>query len=98
MVAPSEIGGSSMSDLASRKAKLFGNHVLLVTPLTPDGAIDEASTRRLVDYTIKEGVHGVLALGSTGEVFALTEAERMQFTEIVCDQVKGRVPVGVGVI
>ena len=88
-----------MSDsLAARKAKLFGNHVLLVTPLTDKGDIDEASTRKLVDYVLKEGVHGVLALGSTGEVFALTDAERMRFVEIVCDQVKGRVPVGVGVI
>ena len=84
--------------LAQKKAKLFGNHVLLVTPLTPKGEIDEASTQSLVDYVIAHGVHGILALGSTGEVFALTEAERKRFMEIVCRQTKGRVPVGVGVI
>jgi len=38
-----------------------------------------------------------LALGSTGEVFSLTEAERKKFIEIVVDQTKGRDPVGIGV-
>lgn len=86
-----------MSDLAERKARLFGNHVLIVTPLLPNGDIDERSMRNLVDYVIGRGVHGVLALGSSGEVFCLTEAERRQVVEIVVDQAAGRVPVGVGV-
>lgn len=86
-----------MSDLAERKARLFGNHVLIVTPLLPNGDIDERSMRNLVDYVIDRGVHGVLALGSSGEVFCLTEAERRQVVEIVVDQAAGRVPVGVGV-
>jgi 4-hydroxy-tetrahydrodipicolinate synthase len=83
--------------LEEKKARLFGNHVLTVTPLNEKGEIDEASTRSLVDFVIKKGVNGILALGSTGEVFALTEAERKKFVEIVVDQAKGRVPVGVGV-
>lgn len=87
-----------MTGLAERKAKLFGNHVLLVTPLTPDGGIDVESTRSLVDYVIANGVHGILALGSTGEVFCLPDAERKQFAEVVCAHAKGRVPVGIGVI
>lgn len=76
---------------------LFGNHVLLVTPMLPGGEIDETSTRRLVDHVIDHGVHGILALGSSGEVFCLTEAERKHFVEIVVDHAAGRVPVGVGV-
>jgi len=83
--------------LEEKKAKLYGNHVLTVTPLNEKGEIDEASTRRLVDFVIEKGVHGILVLGSTGEVFALTEAERKKHVEIVVDQTKGRVPVGVGV-
>lgn len=83
--------------LEERKASLYGNHVLSVTPLNEKGEIDEASTRSLVDFVINKGVHGILTLGSTGEVFALTEAERKKFVEIVVDQTKGRVPVGVGV-
>jgi 4-hydroxy-tetrahydrodipicolinate synthase len=87
-----------MTTLAERKAKLWGNHALLVTPLTPDGGIDAESTKSLVDYVIAKGVHGILALGSTGEVFCLTDDERRQFAEIVCRHANGRVPVGVGVI
>ncbi len=87
-----------MEQLAEKKAKLFGNHVLLVTPLTPAGDIDVESTRSLVDYVIDKGVHGILALGSTGEVFCLTDDERKQFAEVAITHANGRVPVGVGVI
>ena len=55
--------------LEEKKAKLFGNHVLTVTPMNEKGEIDEASTRSLVDFVIEKGVHGILTLGSTGEVF-----------------------------
>ncbi len=99
-----EHGGSTAKEgikvddtLSERKEKLYGNHVLTVTPLTSDRDIDEDSTRNLVDFVIDRDVHGILALGSTGEVFALTEAERKEYVEIVVDQTQGRVPVGVGV-
>jgi len=52
--------------LEERKKKLFGNHVLTITPLTETGEIDEESTRNLVDYRIEKGVHDILALGGTG--------------------------------
>lgn len=86
-----------LETLQEKKDKLYGNHVLTITPMKPDGTIDEDSTRSLVDFVIKKGVHGILTLGSTGEVFCLTESERKQFVEIVVDQTAGRVPVGVGV-
>ena len=65
---------------------------ILVTPFNEDWTIDEESLRRLIDFDIEAGVHGLgIALGS--EVFKLTEAERGQLTRIVVDQVAGRVPV-----
>ncbi|MDE0994372.1 MAG: dihydrodipicolinate synthase family protein [Rhodospirillales bacterium] len=86
-----------MNDLEAKKEKLFGNHVLLVTPMLPSGEIDEKSTRNLVDFVIDKGVHEILVLCSTGECFCLTESERKQFIEIVIYQTGSRVPVGVGV-
>lgn len=69
-----------------------GVYPILVTPFDDDGQIDEESLRRLVDFNLDAGVHGLgVALGS--EVFKLTEAERDQVTRIVVDQVNGRVPV-----
>ncbi|MFF7456338.1 dihydrodipicolinate synthase family protein [Kitasatospora sp. NPDC008115] len=80
-----------------KKDRLFGNHVLLVTPMRPDGSLDEESTRSLIDFVVGRGVHGILTLGSTGEVFALTDEERRRFAELVVEHTAGRVPVGVGV-
>ncbi len=69
-----------------------GVYPILVTPFHEDGAIDEESLRRLIDFNLDAGVHGLgVALGS--EVFKLTEAERDLVTRIVVDQVNRRVPV-----
>jgi 4-hydroxy-tetrahydrodipicolinate synthase len=65
---------------------------ILVTPFDGQSRIDEESLRRLIDFNLDAGVHGLgVALGS--EIFKLTEAERDQVTRIVVDQVRGRVPV-----
>ena len=77
--------------MAERK-KMEGVFPILVTPFNEDSTIDEESLRRLIDFNIDAGVHGLgIALGS--EVFKLTEAERDQLTRIVVNQVAGRVPV-----
>jgi 4-hydroxy-tetrahydrodipicolinate synthase len=65
---------------------------IVVTPFTPDGAIDVESLRSVVEFNLDAGVHGIgIALAS--EVFKLAEAERDEVTSIVVDQVNGRVPV-----
>jgi dihydrodipicolinate synthase/N-acetylneuraminate lyase len=65
---------------------------ILITPFDDEGRIDEESLRRLVEFNIEAGVHGLgVAIGS--EVFRLTEAERDLVTRTVVDQARGRVPV-----
>jgi len=65
---------------------------ILLTPFDERSRIDEESLRRLVEFNIEAGVHGLgVALGS--EVFKLSEAERVQVTRIVVDQARGRVPI-----
>lgn len=69
-----------------------GVYPILITPFYDDGRIDEVSLRRLIDFNLEAGVHGLgVALGS--EIFKLSEAERDQVIRIVVDQVNGRVPV-----
>jgi len=68
----------------------------LVTLFDRSGALDEEATRRHVDRMLAGGVHGLLVLGTTGEVMHLTPAERRRVAEIVIDQARGRVPVLVG--
>ncbi|MEX1021042.1 MAG: dihydrodipicolinate synthase family protein [Litorilinea sp.] len=71
---------------------MAGVFPILVTPFDAQGRIDEESLRRLVEFNIEAGVHGLgVALGS--EIFKLAEAERDQVTRIVVDQANARVPV-----
>jgi len=69
----------------------------LVTPLRSDGSFDVESCRRLVAHVLSGGVHGVLALGSTGEVTSLDTAQRRRVLEVVAEAVGGRVPVLAGI-
>ncbi len=69
-----------------------GVYPILVTPFDEDSRIDEESLRRLIEFNLAAGVHGLgVALGS--EVFKLSEAERAQVTRVVVEQVAGRTPV-----
>jgi 4-hydroxy-tetrahydrodipicolinate synthase len=74
-----------------------GTYTVLVTPFTGDGRhVDEPALRRLVEFQILEGIHGLVPLGSTGEFLSLTRDERTEVIATVIEQVRGRVPVLVG--
>ena len=71
---------------------MSGVFPILVTPFDEQSRVDEDSLRRLIDFNIDAGVHGLgVALGS--EIFKLSESESDHVTRIVIDQVRGRVPV-----
>lgn len=76
--------------------RLQGVFSVLPTPFTGGGDVDTQSLRRVVDLYIAAGVNGLTALGVTGEVARLSEAERDLVLETVVDQVKGRVRVIAG--
>ncbi len=73
--------------------KIKGVVVPILTPLSPDETVDTGSLRRLVNYLIDNGVHGIWASGTTGEFAALSDKERVISIETVVDAVAGRVPV-----
>src|SRR5689334_17057265 len=64
-----------------------------IVPLDGRGRIDEDELRRIVDWLIAKGVHGIYPNGSTGEFLRFNPAERQRINEIVCKQTAGRVPV-----
>ncbi|PRX96992.1 dihydrodipicolinate synthase family protein [Allonocardiopsis opalescens] len=70
----------------------------LCTPLTPDGEVDDASLRRLVDFLVDAGVSGLFVTGSTGEVAYLTDRQRLHTLRTVVDAAAGRVPVAAGIV
>lgn len=65
-----------------------------VTPFDENGYIDESSLRRLTDFYINSGVHG-LSLGVLGEVDKLSDSEKDRVVDILVEQTKGKVPVSV---
>ena len=60
-----------------------GVYSVLPTPFTDRGDLDEASLRRVVDLFIEKGANGLTALGVTGEVARLEDAERARVLEVV---------------
>jgi 4-hydroxy-tetrahydrodipicolinate synthase len=77
--------------------RLAGVLVALASPLGRDGSVDEEGVKRLIEHVLGGGVHGVLALGSTGETASLDEPSRRKVLTAVIDAVAGRVPVLCGV-
>ncbi len=70
----------------------------MCTPLTGDGEVDIPSVHTLVEYLLAGGVHGVFALGSTGEFASLTGRQRQTLLEATVAAVRGRVPVIAGIL
>jgi 4-hydroxy-tetrahydrodipicolinate synthase len=81
---------------AGAGAPLAGVVPIVPTPFKPDGTLDLASLRRVVEYLIGEGVHGLAVLGVAGEGFALTDAERIAVIATAVEQAAGRLPVAAG--
>ena len=69
----------------------------LVTPLLDRDTLDAAGLERLIEHILAGGVHGLFVLGTTGEAPSLSYRLRYELIERVCGQVKGRVPVLVGI-
>jgi len=68
----------------------------MVTPVTTDGKINVESLRKLTNYLIEGGVHGLFPVGSQGEFYALTFEEKKRVIEVVVGEARGRVPVYAG--
>ncbi len=73
-----------------------GSLVALITPMRPDGTLDEAALARFVDWQISEGTHGVVPVGTTGESPTLSHEEHKRVVEITVEVARGRVPVIAG--
>lgn len=73
-----------------------GSLPALVTPFTPDGELDLPALKKLVEWQIEQGSHGLVPVGTTGESPTLTHEEHRRVTEEVIRIARGRVPVIAG--
>ena len=74
-----------------------GVYVITVTPFSDDGALDLASTDRVIDFYLDKGANGLTVLGVMGEAPKLTSDEARNYVKRVLARVNERVPVIVGV-
>ena len=72
-----------------------GSYTALITPFK-DKRVDEDALRRLVDWQINEGTHGLVPTGTTGESPALDYDEHKRVVEITIEATRGRIPVMAG--
>lgn len=71
-----------------------GAYTAVVTPFTRDGSrVDSESLRLLSEFQAKEGVVGVVSVGTTGESPTLTWAEHHKAFETTFDSVGSKVTV-----
>ncbi len=72
-----------------------GSLPALVTPFK-DGKVDLDALKKLVDWHVDQGSHGLVPVGTTGESPTLTHAEHDLVVETVVQAAAGRIPVIAG--
>ena len=74
---------------------LKGSLVALITPFKGD-AVDEKAFQKFVDWQIKQGTHGLIPVGTTGESPTLSHDEHHRVIDLCVEAAGGRVPVVAG--
>ena len=75
---------------------LSGSIVALVTPMDENGLVDFNALKKLVDWHVKEGTNGIVAVGTTGESATLEIDEHLEVVKSVVDYADGRIPIIAG--
>ncbi len=77
--------------------QLRGVYAPIVTPFDAREEIDFEVLKRLIDFVLANGVVGLIPGGTTGEVYALSDAERLELFRFVKDYAGGRTTLIAGV-
>jgi 2-keto-3-deoxy-L-arabinonate dehydratase len=72
---------------------LKGVYPILATCFDADGAIDYGSQKRLIEFCLDGGAHGLVMLANASEGHLLSEEEKRSLTEFGLREVAGRAPV-----
>ncbi len=75
---------------------ITGSIVALATPLHPDGSVDYAALRKLVDWHIAEGTDCIGVVGTTGESPTVNVEEHCEIIRVSVEQAAKRVPIMAG--
>ena len=75
---------------------ITGSIVALVTPFLPDGQVDYASLRKLIDWHVEQGTRCIGVVGTTGEAPTVMVEEHCEIIRVAVEQAAGRVPIMAG--
>jgi len=75
---------------------LRGAFTAIVTPFREDHSLDEDALIAFVEWQVRQGINGIVPVGSTGEAVTLTLAERERVVQRTVETVRERVPVIAG--
>jgi 4-hydroxy-tetrahydrodipicolinate synthase len=75
------------------KAVLEGVVTAVITPFDKNDQVDFEAIEKIINFLIGKGVNGLFPVGTTGEMFKLSEEERMKVAETVVKTSAKRVPV-----
>ena len=70
--------------------------VALVTPMQPDGSVDDNALSQLIEFHVKNGTDAIIAVGTTGESATLDEHEHCTLVKRIVELAAGRVPIIAG--
>ncbi|WP_026374977.1 4-hydroxy-tetrahydrodipicolinate synthase [Aestuariibacter salexigens] len=73
-----------------------GSFVALITPMHANGEVDYGSLKRLVDFHLEQGSHGLVAVGTTGESATLPFDEHVNVVSKIVEYADNRIPVIAG--
>ena len=75
---------------------LTGSLVAIVTPMLPDGALDFARLKSLLDWHVQEGTDGIVIVGTTGESPTVDMDEHCLLIKAAVEYADKRIPVIAG--
>lgn len=73
-----------------------GLGIALITPFTPEGAVDYSALKKLITYQIDNGADFFCILATTGETPTLTRDEKQAIKELVVELAGDKVPILMG--
>jgi 4-hydroxy-tetrahydrodipicolinate synthase len=73
-----------------------GSFVALITPMFENGQIDYPSLKKLVEFHIQNGTHGLVSVGTTGESATLPFEEHIEVVRRTVEYAQGKIPVIAG--
>src|SRR5690625_3270292 len=71
--------------------------VALITPMFPDGTLDFAAYKKLIDWHVDQGTDGIVVVGTSGESPTVDMDEHAQLIRVAVEHAAGRLPVVAGI-